>query len=68
MGLNDLSIEKLRDLLKKKEISVMDIVRDIEAGIAQDDKHELPLNAYINFDINRIKKEAGDLIGNSGKI
>ena len=50
MGLNEQSIEALRELLKSGEITTTDIVRDIDAAIESDKRDDLPLNAYIRFD------------------
>ncbi len=57
MGLNELTIEQSKEMLNKKEISTMDIVNDIKNAIDQEEKHVFPLNAYISFDIDQIKRE-----------
>jgi aspartyl-tRNA(Asn)/glutamyl-tRNA(Gln) amidotransferase subunit A len=57
MGLNECTIEQLRNQLKKKEITPMDILRDIRVAYDQDSKHDQPLNAYISFDGELIERE-----------
>ena len=68
MGLNESTIEDLRKLLQKKEINSFDIVKDIEASIDRDKKNSLPLNAYISFDTDVIKKDGAEMLEAAGKI
>lgn len=63
MGLNELTIEQSKEMLNKKEISTMDIVNDIKSAIDQEAKHEFPLNTYISFDIDQIKREVDNFEG-----
>jgi len=55
MGLNELTIVDLKEKLRKKEIDTIDIVMDIKDAIDEDKNSALPLNAYINYDIEKIK-------------
>jgi len=65
MELNTLTIEKLREILKTNEISTMDIVNDIKDAIDEDNNKKPPLNAYINFDIEKIKEDIDSFKNNS---
>jgi aspartyl-tRNA(Asn)/glutamyl-tRNA(Gln) amidotransferase subunit A len=58
MGLNELTIEGLREKLASHEISTVDILRDIDKAVELDSKNEQPLNVYIDFKCPRIEKEA----------
>ena len=64
MGLNELTIEESRELLMKKEITTVDIANDLLKSIEKDEQHELPLNVYIDYDINKIAHEV-DLMNKS---
>ncbi len=68
MGLNESTIENLQKLLQKKEITFFDIVKDVIASIDRDKKDRLPLNAYISFDVDNIKKDGGEMLKGAGKI
>jgi aspartyl-tRNA(Asn)/glutamyl-tRNA(Gln) amidotransferase subunit A len=57
MGLNELSIERLRILLKKGEITPGDVVNDLKDAIERDRQSKLPLNVYIDFQEEVIFKE-----------
>lgn len=48
MELTSLSVKNLSDLLKKKEISSVELTKNYLQAIEDDDRQPLPLNAYIS--------------------
>jgi aspartyl-tRNA(Asn)/glutamyl-tRNA(Gln) amidotransferase subunit A len=76
MGLNEYGIEKLRTLLRGKEITTIEIVTDLLSAVELDNKGEYPLNAYIRFalsdveeDLARLGKNAGgEILGGDGSV
>jgi len=57
MGLNGLTVVELKDLIRKKEISPWDVIKDLKEAVERDSENTLCLNAYINFDLEKIKQE-----------
>lgn len=54
--LNRLTIAELRGMLAKGEISTMDIVEDLMEALDDDNKNPLPLNAYIEFNLEQVEE------------
>lgn len=67
MGLNELTITDAAEKLAKREISPMDIVVDIKEAINRDKQHELPLNAYISYDMEQIQRRLDTFLANPEK-
>jgi len=59
-GLDTQTIAGLRELLRKGEISTSDVLRDIKRTLDLDEGHELPLNAYLGFDMDLIEKQLAE--------
>ncbi len=57
MGLNELSLKDAMEKLKNKEVKIEDIIDDIFNAYKNDKNSEKPINAYISFDLEQIKRE-----------
>jgi len=66
MGLNELTLAELKEMLADGSITTMDIVADIASAIEKDGKTKEPLNTYISFDSEQIQK--GTLNRSNGSL